>query len=336
MFGKIKKFGKAVYRTIDKGVGGLLPGGVDPLSKDTFIRQGFDAVVPDAVQDILRDPLGRDFSADQAEAARDHATAERLAAQEFNSAEALAAREFNAAEAEKSRQHSLMLAQTEYQRKVDSMRDAGLNPVLAAGGWGSGSQVPTSAQAQGAAAHSSPGSSPSASSSPMAPLQALLLAAQVRDISSAAKLKEEQARDLALTRDPRVDEMKSRVDLVGAQIRDLNASAEQKQAMTKNINEELKILEQKLRSATAEAEIDEAVADFETGIGGMIGRWTDAAGFKGRDLANLAGAIIGIGKFAGLLKKLGGKRKGWNKNYDRILNPETGEIYEIKIPELGR
>lgn len=330
---KLKKGFKSVYRGADKVFGGFLPGGVDPLGKDTLIREAADAVTPDAVKDFVSDPLGRDFAADQAGTARDHATAERLAAQEFSSAEALAAREFNALEAQKSRDHSLMLAQTEYSRKVDSMRDAGLNPVLAAGGWGSGSQVPSSAQAQGSAAHSSPGSSPSAHSSPMAPLQALLLAAQVRDISSAAKLKEEQARDLSLTRDPRINEMKSRVDLVAGQIQELKASEDQKKALTKNINKELEILEQKLKSATSQAEIDEVVADFQAGAGGVIQRWSDAIGIKGRDVTHLAGAVIGLGKFAALAKKLGGRQNKSKRDYDRILNPETGEVYQIKLPE---
>lgn len=235
--------------------------------------------IPGAIKDIAADPMGRDYATEEAEKARDYQTDERLSAQEFSSAEA-----------EKARQHSLMLAETEYSRKVQSMRDAGLNPILAAGGWGAGSQVPSSAQAQ------SHGGGGVQAHSPMAPLQALLLAAQIRDISSSSKLKDEQAKDLEITRDPRVSELNARVNQIGEQINEIKASTEQKNALTKNLNKEFDILEQKLSSAKSQAEIDSAVAEFQTGAGGVIARWTDAVGIKGRDIMHLAGALQFVSK----------------------------------------
>lgn len=284
----------------------------------------------DSAKDVIRDPFGRDHATEEAEKAREHSTLERLGAQEFNSAEALAARDFNASEAEKARQHSEYLSRTEYSRKMQSMRDAGLNPVLAAGGWGSGSQVPSSAQAQGSAAHSSPGSSPSAGGA-MAPLQALLLAAQIRDISSASKLKDEQTRDLAITRDPRVNEITARTEKIGSEISQISASIEEKKALTKNINKQFEILEQQLTSAKSKAEVDKAVAEFQIGAGGAIQRWSDAIGLKGRDVTHLIGAVIGLAKFGAMAKAFG---RGKNKqDYNRTLQAGEGQSFELRIPE---
>lgn len=236
-----------------------------------------------AIKDIASDPLGRDYATEEAVKARDYQTDERLAAEAFSSAEA-----------EKARQHSLMLAETEYSRKVQSMRDAGLNPILAAGGWGAGSQVPSSAQAQ------SHGGGGVQAHSPMAPLQALLLAAQIRDISSASKLKDEQAKDLAITRDPRVNEISERIELFKEQIIETRVTVQQKQQLTDNLAQEWRILQSKLESAKSQAEIDKAIAEFQTTAGGAISRWTDAVGVKGRDVMHLLG---GFGVIMRLLKK---------------------------------
>lgn len=282
--------------------------------------------------DLVRDPFGRDLAVSEAEKARDYQTEERLAAEEFSSAEALAARQFNAEEALKARQHSEYLASTEYTRKMNSMRDAGLNPILAAGGWGAGSQVPSSAQAQGPAASSHSSGAPMASVQSMAPLQALLLAAQIRDISSASKLKDEQARDLAITRDPRVNEMTQRAGVLTAQIAEVNASTNQKKALVNEINKRIALLEEETRLAKSRADIEKAVADFETGVGGDIKRWSDAVGLKGRDVTHLIGAVVGFGKFAKFLRGVGsGSKPAPSKSFEPTYIDQSKPL-EILIP----
>lgn len=73
--------------------------------------------------------------------AREHATAERIASEAFN-------RE----EAEKLREWQEQLSNTSYQRAVEDLKAAGINPILAAGT--SGATTPVGASAKSAAAPS--------------------------------------------------------------------------------------------------------------------------------------------------------------------------------------
>lgn len=113
----------------------------------------------------------------------------------------LASSAFNAWQAEGQKDFQREMANTAHQREVKDLRAAGLNPMLSVRH--GGAAVPGGASAQ-ANSHDVAGNVLQAQ---LAKGQMAVQAAQVNDLNSAARLKDEQTADTNLTRQSRIDLM---------------------------------------------------------------------------------------------------------------------------------
>lgn len=302
---------RRAYRGFDRAVGGYAPGGHRPIHElgGEILANSFSSL-----SDVAKDPFGRAHSSSEAEIARGHATNERLAGQGFASHEANIAREFadeqrgkaeafSSAEAVAARQHQEYMARNQTSMQMEGMRAAGLNPILAAQfggatpppGPAATSHAPSVPQAHGV------GSSSPSAGSPISALRDILgvvkLGSEIRNLDSATQ---SNLSDSGYTDSRKLTEDSTRegqVNRIQAEIKDIEASEAQKRRLVDLVNEQIKEAEFKVRSAKSQAEVDEVVSDFKTGVGGSIERWSDAVGLKGRDVTQLVGAIVGLSKF---------------------------------------
>lgn len=97
------------------------------------------------------------------------------------------------------------------------------------------------------------------------------------------------------------DEKTARLKLIGAQVQEAYQNIETSEAqrvqslrLVKEIDERISLLEQQTRAATSAADRAKVEAEFYTGVGGDIDRWTNAVGFKARDASQFAAQLIGL------------------------------------------
>lgn len=134
------------------------------INKAANTYMGFANMGSAAANAVSRAAQENQFAFNSAEAAinRDYNTEMWNEQKNYNSAEAEKNRAFQASEAEKTRQWQEQLANTSYQRAVEDLKKAGLNPILA---YMNGATTPSGATATGSQASASLASGSAASGS---------------------------------------------------------------------------------------------------------------------------------------------------------------------------
>lgn len=167
---------------------------------------------------------------------------------------------FNWASANKQMKFQERMSSTAHQREMADLRKAGLNPILSARHGGASSPPGAGAQASGPdAMHTA--------------LQAQLAQAQIRDVNSAAALKDTQAADIDRTQFLRLGQMHAEIDRAIASGELSHQEMINAREQKKVIEKQLEILQVELSTSALGLDHARRESEFYKGIGGKIAPW---------------------------------------------------------------
>lgn len=172
---------------------------------------------------------------------------------------------FNVHEARQNRRFVRNMSNTAHQREAADLRAAGMNPILTATG-GSGASTP-----QGTAAHVEPMQAGSATVNAMATF------AQIEDVNSAARLKDEQANELVMSRalnlsilEANLETQVAELEKKGVETGKLKEEIQNIRQMRENLMIDEESSAEGLRQKKLETERFKAEARYYKGPGGKL------------------------------------------------------------------
>lgn len=319
--GWLKKLGKVAARGLAGAALGPGAGAViDVAHHSDKSVSGLLGDAAGAVGDFAGDPFGREFSASEAQKARQHAEYMQGKSHEFSSAEALLAREhatneaemartFSSSEAKAARMHQRQMALDLPGLQMEGYKKAGLNPILAAQFGGSApppgpaatSHAPSSPQAHGVSGGGQGANSPV--SAVRDALGLFAIKADIKRTLSEANRNNAEAGDIAATQPHRIDSIKSATEQAKAIVKNTDADTAVKKKVENEVQERINKLVQEVRSAKSQAERDAVMEKWDKEWGKQVELWSDAIGLKGRDITQMMSIV-------GSLFKLFGKKSG--------------------------